>query len=165
MDSVKIKIQSKIVRKWVRTRDVKSPHDFHLTSGKRWGDPRWLKITSPHPWKIEVVWKSPHLTSKKIEVIWNHLTSPQKNRGDFQITSPHLKKIKVILKSPHLRGEVIEVINIPGLDLIKMVYFLIRSKNASFAQIPVRINENDKMLNFNKMKPNDQQKQNIQYFL
>ena len=102
----------------VPTRDVKSPHDFHLTSGKRWGDPRWFKITSPHPWKIEVVWKSPHLTSKKNrghlksphltskKSSWfqNHLTSPQKKWGDLKITSPHLapKSKFVVLERPKM---------------------------------------------------------------
>ena len=71
---------------------------------------------SPHltSEKSGVISKSPHLTPEKSRWLENHLTSPQKNRGDFQITSPHLKKIKVILKSPHLRGEVIEVIYIPA---------------------------------------------------
>ena len=98
------------------TRDVKSPQNFHLTSGKRWGDPGWFEITSPHLTKIEVILKSPHLTSKKSRwfqnhltspqkiLRWNgyHLTSPQKFWGDFKITSPHLEKSEVTLKSPHL---------------------------------------------------------------
>ena len=98
------------------SRDVKSPQNFHLTSGKRWGDPGWFEITSPHLTKIEVILKSPHLTSKKSRwfqnhltspqkiLRWNgcHLTSPQKFWGDFKITSPHLEKIEVTLKSPHL---------------------------------------------------------------
>ena len=94
------KITSKFsphLRKKVRWSGVISNH---LTSPhKNWGD---FKITSPHPRKIEVISKSPHLTSKKLRWFGNHLTSPRKNRGDFKITSPHLKKNEVISKSPHL---------------------------------------------------------------
>jgi hypothetical protein len=48
-----------------------------------------------------VVLKQPHLTSKKSRLFQNNLTSPQKNRGDFQTTSPHLRKIEVVSKQPH----------------------------------------------------------------
>ena len=65
------------------------------------------KVTSPHltSSKIEVISKSPHLTPKKIEVIFNHLTSPQRKWGDFKVTSPHLGKIEAISKSPHLTSK------------------------------------------------------------
>jgi len=86
---------------------VTSPHLI-----KNLGD---FKVTSYHP-KIEVILN--HLTSPQKKMRWfqSHLTSPRKNWGDFKITSSHLKKIEVILKSFHLTSPHLVVIYIPAWD-------------------------------------------------